>query len=480
MGNRKKGSGGISKRKDGRWEGRVVVSYDEKGLPKTKNVLAKTKSECIEKLEKLKAECGQKKSDTIKPDMLFGDWVDYWYRTYSQPKLRPSTQNGYENMVYKHIIPLIGQKPLNEVTQANMNKFYKKLKTSGRIPHQWDKTEHGRITELSDRTVRSCHLCCRMALQKAVEENLIPSNPTDDCKLPPKRSREMEVLTKEEMQRFLIQAKEEGYLELFLLEISTGMRRGELLGLKWDDLNFNTHELRIQRQVQRINGKLEESVPKTKSSVRTIVVPESIVKMLGEHRKKVNSEWIFPSPLDSKMPRDPRAVTKRMELILERSGCKNIRFHDLRHTFATMSLEYGMDIKTLSSLLGHVSADTTLDIYSHVTDEMQRKAAENIDRKIARKEQKEEMSGNTRKNRDDNRVAKFEPYKGKIRKSGTGCISQINENLWEGRYSPKVNGKRMARNVYAHSREECEEKLGELIKQMKVEIAELKTMGQGT
>ena len=203
----------------------------------------------------------------------------------------------------------------------------------------------------------------------------------------------MEVLTKEEMQRFLIQAKEEGYLEMFLLEISTGMRRGELLGLKWDDLNFDTHELIIQRQVQRINGKLEASVPKTKASVRTIVLAESIVKMLEKYKNNKSSEWIFPSPLNLKMPRDPRAVTKRMELILEHSGCKRIRFHDLRHTFATMSLEHGMDIKTLSSLLGHVSADTTLDIYSHVTDEMQRKAAENIDRKIARKEQNEEMRG---------------------------------------------------------------------------------------
>lgn len=173
----------------------------------------------------------------------------------------------------------------------------------------------------------------------------------------------------------------------------------------------------------------------------------------------------------------PRAATKRMELILEHSGCKNIRFHDLRHTFATMSLEHGMDIKTLSSLLWHVSADTALDIYSHVTDEMQRKAAENIDRKIARKERKEEMSGNTRENGANNRVTKFEPYKGKIRKPGTGCISQINENLWEGRYSPKVNGKRIARNVYAHSREECEELLAEMIRQMNVEIAELKMMG---
>ncbi len=201
-------------------------------------------------------------------------------------------------MIYKHIIPLLGQKQLNTLTVSDINKFYKKLKTNSRIAKQSNK--QNRSTELLDRTVRSCHLCCRMALQKAVEEKLIPSNPTDNCKLPSKRSREMEVLTKEEMQRFLIQAKEEGYLEMFLLEISTGMRRGELLGLKWDDLNFKTHELRIQRQVQRINGKLEVSVSKTKASVRTIVLPKSITGMLEKYENNISSEWIFPSPLDSK------------------------------------------------------------------------------------------------------------------------------------------------------------------------------------
>ena len=139
-----------------------------------------------------------------------------------------------------------------------------------------------------------------------------------------------------------------------------------------------------------------------------------------------------------------------------------------------MSLEHGMDIKTLLSLLGHISADTTLDIYSHVTDEMQRKEVENIDRKIVRKEQNEEMRGNTRKNRDGSCVTRFEPYKGKIRKPGTGCVTMINDHLYEGRFSPRVHGKRIARNIYATTREECEEKLKVLIAEMKKEIAEIK------
>ena len=112
---RKGGQGSVHLRKDGRWEGRYVVGYDEFGLPKTKNVLAKTKTECQQKLKKLKEECGGAiKSEKLKPDMRFGDWLDYWYQNHSKPRLRPSTQQEYELRIYKHIIPELGNIPLNE------------------------------------------------------------------------------------------------------------------------------------------------------------------------------------------------------------------------------------------------------------------------------------------------------------------------------------------------------------------------------
>lgn len=137
-----------------------------------------------------------------------------------------------------------------------------------------------------------------------------------------------------------------------------------------------------------------------------------------------------------------------------------------------MALENGMDVKTLSSIIGHVSSATTLDVYSHITDTMKRQAAVSIDRGITHTGAEitavdKEVSKSPNKH-------KFEPNSGKIRKSGTGCISKINDNLYEGRYSPKVNGKRMARNVYAPTREECEQKLAILITEMKSEIAIIK------
>ena len=270
------------------------------------------------------------------------------------------------------------------------------------------------------------------------------------------------------IQRLLIQAKEDGCFELLLLELSTGLRRGEICALQWDDLNFNTGELQVKRQVHRVKGELAVSEPKTKASNRSVILPPPVLMVLSDYKTEINSVWLFPSPLNNDSPRDPAAVRKRLTTILERADCKRVRFHDLRHTFATASLEHGMDIKTLSTIIGHVSTATTLNVYAHVTDEMRKIAAAKIDRGIAKSESLQDIDTAPRKPAPST----FLPHKGQRRKPGTGCVSQINEKLWEGRYSPKLpNGDRLARNVYAHSEKECEQKLAELIVQMKAEIA---------
>ena len=473
---RKNGEGTVRLRKDGRWEGRVVVGYADNGNPRTKSVLAKTKTECLEKLEELKEQCGRT-SDKLKPDMPFGDWIDFWYQNFSKPKIRQTTQECYENRIYNHIIPEIGKIPLCKLTQNDLQQFYARLKKGGRR----------RLTEfygegLSDRMVRSCHTTCRTALEKAVVEGLITTNPAIGCRLPPKKAKEMQVLTRAEILRFLTRAKEEGYYEMFLLELTTGMRRGEIIGLKWRDLNLQTGELRITRQVVKTGSSKEISVPKTKSSVRTILLPSDMVELLAELKKQTKGEWMFPSPVKEGEPRNPTAVYHRFQLILERSHCKKIRFHDLRHTFATMALENGMDIKTLSAMIGHISAETTLNIYSHITDTMQQQAAVRIDREIggtdAQMPEPDPPKASEPAPTKATPEKEFEPYKGKIRKSGTGCVTMINDHLYEGRFTPRVNGKRISKNVYAKTREECEEKLAELIKTMKAEIAEMKKIAK--
>ena len=471
MGKRRPSDDGmVRKREDGRWEGRIVVGHDEKGLPKTKNVLAKTKSECSAKLNALKASLqGPSESKQRKPnaDMTFGAWLDRWYQRECKPKIRPKTQADYENRIYQHVIPELGAIPLAKLTAADLQQFYNRLKEGGRLLRV---EQYG--PGLSDRMVKSCHVTCRVALDQAVAQGLILKNPALSCKAPVTRPKEMQVLTGEEIQRLLIQAKEDGCFELLLLELTTGLRRGEILALRWDDLDFRTGVLRVERQVQRIRGKLVVSQPKTRASSRSILLPTPVLKILEQYRQSVTSRWMFPSPRKGDSPRDPTAVRKKLSAVLKRAGCPAARFHDLRHTFATSALEHGMDVKTLSTVIGHVSSTTTLNVYAHVTDEMRQKAADKIDRAITGTEPPHEEtpkpSGRT----------SFQPVKGKYRKPGTGCISQINDHLWEGRYSPKVNGRRMARNVYAKTEAECEEKLAELIRETKREIAALRTQSK--
>ena len=171
---------------------------------------------------------------------------------------------------------------------------------------------------------------------------------------------------------------------------------------------------------------------------------------------------MFPSPVKEDRPLTPGMAERRLRLILQHAGCRHIRFHDLRHTFATLALENGMDVKTLSAMLGHVSAATTLDIYTHITGDMLSEAATKIDRGLGNEVAEDSSEANP--------LTDFQPVMRRTRKPGTGCISQINDHLFEGRYSPTwPDGTKHSKCVYAHTREECEEKLKVLIQQLNAE-----------
>lgn len=383
---RKNGEGTVRLRKDGRWEGRIVIGYDENGLPKTKNVLAKTKGECIEKLKALKSTITPDTPIKLKADMPFGEWLDYWYEAYCKPNARSATQRTYEGYIRLYLHPRLGSIPLNKVTTSDIQQMCTWMMTEARMDQK--NGEGG----LSNSQVRNCYSLCDRVFEKAVAEKLIARNPTKGCKLPPDRPKEMKVLSREDMQKVLIQAKEENYYELFLLEFATGLRLGELMALQWDDVDLVTGELRINKQVNLVGSKLVISEPKTKAAVRTLILPPSVRKVLAEYKTRVNSRWLFPSPKKEDLPIIPSAVSRRLHTLLEHAGCEQVRFHDLRHTFATNALAHGMDIKTLSTILGHVSSATTLNTYSHVTDEMRQRAAVKIDQGIAKAEVQEDAT----------------------------------------------------------------------------------------
>ena len=464
---RPSGDGMVRLKKENQWEGRIVVGHKQNGDSIFRYAYGKTQKEMMQKLNVLKIQY-QNADLNEESNITLSEWLDKWINELMPQAVRPTTLKGFELICRCYIKPYLGDKKIAFITTNDVQKMYAKLKKEGRINKH---PVHGH--KLADNMIIKIHSTLHLAMETAIEKNLIAKNPTEGTTVPKKKKKDLKVLNDSELDK-LMQAlnddKEWG--DFFYLELTTGLRRGEDMALKWEDLNFDTGELKVRRQVKRTKGRLVITEPKTEESVRTIILPKSLVNILKEYKETIDSEWMFPSPKVEGMPRDPSAVYGMMQVILERAECKKLRFHDLRHTFATTSVANGMDIKTLSTILGHVSSKTTLDIYLHSTDEMKQNAADKINARFSK-----DTSGNeeTTDRQEKPPQAKFEPKKGKMRKPGTGCISKINDHLYEGRYSPKdAYGKRMARNIYAPTREECEEKLAILIKEMKAEIAEQK------
>ena len=371
---RANGEGNIRKRKDGRWEGRYTVGRDpETGKSIIKNVLGKTQAEVKEKLKKAIEEnvgidYGQAKTYTV------GSWLEVWMENYAKIKLRPSTFKTSQGFLKNHIRPQIGNVPLAELTSLDLQRFYKHLLDGGRV----DRIEAKKKPKgLAPKTVRNIHQIISSALKLASEQRLIVRNPADGCALPKAERKEMRTLPIEQLTSFLREAKDSGVYELYYLDLATGLRRGELLGLKWTDVDLDRGILKIQRAISRQNGKEVEAPLKTKNAYRTLPLSADAISVLKMQKCKVgNSEWVFPSP--SGGPMSPDSVLHMLQRVLKRAGLPKVRFHDLRHTFATLALQNGVDIKTVSGMLGHFSAGFTLDTYAHVTTSAKREAAKTM------------------------------------------------------------------------------------------------------
>ena len=261
---------------------------------------------------------------------------------------------------------------MNDLTTLHLQQFYKKLLAEGRVERiEAQKQPKG----LSAKTVRNIHQIISSALKLAIEQRLIARNPADGCALPKAERKEMQTLPVEQLASFLREAKDSGVFALYYIDLTTGLRRGELLGLKWSDIDLKKGDLRVRRQIGRIDGKIIEMPLKTKNAYRTLPLSADAVDVLKAQKNKVgSSEWVFPSPTGG--PISPDSVLHMLHRVLKRAGLPRIRFHDLRHTFATMALQNGVDVKTVSSMLGHYSAGFTLGTYAHVPTDAQLKAAQ--------------------------------------------------------------------------------------------------------
>ena len=370
---RSNGEGNIRKRKDGRWEGRYTAGLDPvTGKQVFKNVLGKTQSEVKEKLKKALEE--NLKVDYAKTGKYtVTQWMNEWYENVAKIKVRASSHQTYRGYIDNHITPNIGRLPLEKLTTMDLQKFYRKLMTKGRVERIESREQP---KGLSAKTVRNINQVISSAMDFAMAQRIISVNPCKAVALPKVEHKEMQTIPAEQLQAFLTEAKASGVYEMYYIELATGLRRGELLGLKWGDIDWKNGIIKVKRQIARVDGKVVEAPLKTKNSYRTVTISPQAVEVLKQQRAKTKDEFVFPSP--SGGPISPDSVNNMLKRVLERAGIPKVRFHDLRHTFATVALQNGVDIKTVSGMLGHFSAGFTLDTYAHVTTAAQKEAAQTI------------------------------------------------------------------------------------------------------
>ena len=372
---RANGEGSIRRRSNGRWEGRYTAGIDPAtGKAMQKSVSAKTQAECRERLRQAIRDSQGLVIDHT-GDYTVAEWCRLWYETYSKPNLRFSTADSYKVILEKHIIPAIGGIKLRQLTALHIQQMYNHAKEQGRV-RRWEKTTD---LSLANSTVRRIHMVLNSCLQQAVKERIISYNPCESCRVPKLEKKEMTIIPPEKVGAYLRAAEEYGVLPIFYLELTSGLRRGELLGLQWSDLDPENQIITVNKQLSKINGELVLTTPKTQNSIRKVAVPKRTVELLiAEHEKHPDSPLMFASPRTGSYW-SPDAIGRVHKKLLAMAEIdSSVRFHDLRHTFATLAMQSGVDVKTLASMLGHYSAGFTLDTYTHITHQMQQGAAEKI------------------------------------------------------------------------------------------------------
>ena len=271
-----------------------------------------------------------------------------------------------------YIKPQLGDKQISLISQQDIQRMYRRLKTEGRI-HEHPEMNH----QLSDSMVRHIHSALHAALKDAVQAHVIPRNPTEGATAPKPNYRPKRILTRAELDAFLeVVEQDEVWRDFFQTELMTGLRRGEICGLQWNDFDEDTGTLKVCRTLHsQRKGEYTVGETKTGKGMRTILLPKTVADILRRRKADTISQWIFPDPVKPEDPVNPSSAYTHMKTLLHHAGLPSIRFHDLRHTFATHALTSGVDAKTLSGILSHTNASFTLDTYTHVTTDMQKTAS---------------------------------------------------------------------------------------------------------
>lgn len=351
------------------YEARYTEGFD----PRTGKQIQRSISDKSKKIvaQKLKAALAAIDAGTYKAPckMTVAQWLDIWVAEYLN-SVKPLTKHNYNKQVQKHLKPALGAARLETLDTHTIQRFYNSLIASG----------------LSPKTVKNIHGILHCALQQAIACDYIYRNPADACKLPKVTKPEIKPLEPEEIARLLKEAEQDDYCNLFIVAMFTGMRQGELLGLAWECVDFQTGIITVKQQLQCKDGNYFLETPKSGKN-RTILPAPIVMDALRNQLQRQQKEqeqagkmWdnqfnlVFTDALGKYLVR--RTVVKHFKKISQRAGISDdARFHDLRHSFAVSSLYAGDDIKTVQANLGHATAQFTLDVYGHVTQKMRQDSA---------------------------------------------------------------------------------------------------------
>lgn len=400
------GDGTIRKRSNGLWEGRITIGSDPlTGKQQQKSVYAKTEKELRGKMKAALKEWEERKAlprlSVEQEKITLGEWLDIWLNDYKKNSVSPSTYVSYQNAIDNHIKPVLGNIKLRELRPEQIQQFLNTQQRAGNA-----KTEK---ESLASWTVLKLKNVINGSLKQALQNGLILRNPTEAI-IPPKlQQKDIRILSAEEQERFM-RALEGHRLEAFFkLALATGMRRGELLALTWDNVDFNNRTISIlhsaSRQLNHKTGTTEIVLtdPKTRTSRRQIPMLESVVPILKEHYEKQQIEkkffgkgynpnnLVFCSNVGSFL--EPRRINTTLEKLIKKAEIEPINFHALRHTFATRAMENEIHPKIVQSLLGHANSSLTMDIYTHVLPSVAKQEMQKLEAVFSNKEKIEnEMS----------------------------------------------------------------------------------------
>lgn len=372
-GRRGNGEGSIYQREDGVWTASVSLGF--RGTRRLRKTLyGRTRAEVRDKLTRALRDVQQ--ALPLPADrQTVGGFLELWLNDVARHTVRPSTWESYARILRLHVIPDLGRKGLSKLTPQDLARLYSLLLQKG----------------LSPRTAQLAHAVIHRALEQAVRWNQLGRNPADQVDAPRPRRQPIEPLTADQATRFLDAAQPDRLEALYVLAVTTGMRQGELLGLRWADVEWTVGTVQIRQQVGRVKGGMAFMEPKTAKSRRTVALPTLAVEALRRHRNRqleerllAGSLWqdhdlVFASRVGSPVERQ-NLMRRSFWPILDRAELRRIRFHDLRHTAATLLLTQGIHPKVVQERLGHATISVTMDVYSHVMPNLQQEAAQKLDK----------------------------------------------------------------------------------------------------